>query len=85
MTRGTSEDHYKQVAEELQSGVYDQDLWDRAYHESDGDETRALFKYKMLRVKRLSGNEETEEAPLNTIANQEMEAEPPKSQLAARI
>ncbi len=66
MSRENSEDHYKQVAEELQAGTYDQDLWENAYNESNGDEARAMLKYKMLRVKRLSGKEDAQQKVLNT-------------------
>lgn len=66
MNRGNPEDVYKQVSEEIASGTYDQDLWEIALSDAGGDENIALVRYKLFRVRRLSGQEiptEEKEAP----------------------
>lgn len=76
MNRGDKEGFYKQVTEELQLGRYDLDLWEMALAESGNDENIALVKYKLLRVRRLSGEKIVKEEPRSAEAEVKIEATP---------
>lgn len=76
MNRGDKEGFYKQVTEELQLGRYDLDLWEMALAESGNDENIALVKYKLLRVKRLSGERIVKEEPQPAEAEVKIEVAP---------
>lgn len=55
--QGKPEDYYKQVSEELANGLYDQDLWQAALSEAGDDVNIATARYKLFRIRRLSGQE----------------------------
>lgn len=76
MNRENQEGFYKQVTEELQLGRYDMDIWEMALAESGNDENIALIKYKLLRVRRLSGERIVKEDPKPVKAEVKTEAAP---------